>query len=59
MKKLILAGVAAATLFTAGVVTTQPASARCWFVGPFRHCTWGGGPYHHYWGGGYYRHPWY
>jgi hypothetical protein len=52
MKKLVLAGVAAATLLTTGLTVTQPANAamRCWWNGPFRHCAWVG-PYwhHHYW----------
>ena len=59
MKKLILAGVAAASLLTSGVVLTPPAEAayRCWWNGPFQHCNWVG-PYR-YWG--YYHRPgwWY
>jgi hypothetical protein len=51
MKKLVLAGVAAATLMTTGLAVTAPANAayRCWWNGPFRHCTWIGPYYHHYW----------
>lgn len=60
MKKLILAGVAAAAMAAGGVgLTAQPAHAayRCWWNGPVRHCrVWH--PYRHY---GYYHHPgwWY
>lgn len=60
MKKLIMAGVAAATLLTGGLVVTQPANAavRCWYNGPFRHCTFVGprwGFYHHPREWGWYR----
>ena len=55
MKKLILAGVAAATLVAGGVGLSQPAHAawRCWWTGPVRHCRWVGPPWR-----GYYGHPW-
>jgi hypothetical protein len=56
MKKLILAGVAAATLATGGVGLSQPAHAagRCWWTGPVRHCRW----VRPAWRYGYYHHPW-
>jgi hypothetical protein len=55
MKKLILAGVAAASLLTGGTILSQPAHAawRCWWTGPVRHCHWVGP-----WRYGYYHHPW-
>ena len=54
MKKLILAGVAAASLMAGGVGLSQPAHAawRCWWTGPVRHCRWVGPPWR-----GYYGHP--
>lgn len=61
MRKLILAGVAAAAMAAGGVgLTAQPAHAayRCWWTGPVRHCrVW----HNRYWHRGYYGHPgwWY
>lgn len=57
MRKVILAGVAAASLLTGGAVMSQPAHAawRCWWTGPVRHCRWVGPAFRRY---GYYGHPW-
>jgi hypothetical protein len=59
MKKLILAGVAAATLFTGGLVTMAPAQAamRCVWNGPYQRCHWvpGGHAYYYHHPGWWYR----
>ncbi|MGH7054192.1 MAG: hypothetical protein ACREFK_08635 [Stellaceae bacterium] len=59
MRKLILAGVAAAAMAAGGVgLSAQPAHAawRCWWTGPVRHCrVW---HRHPYWHRGYYHPGW-
>lgn len=57
MRKLILAGVAAAAMAAGGVgLSAQPAHAayRCWWRGPVRHCQ----VWHRHWHRGYYHPGW-
>ena len=52
--KYVLGALAAVTLL-AGVATSQPAEARCFWNGAYRDCGWYP---HHDWGWRHYHHHW-